>query len=543
MTAIRFEVGPALDADPAMPVVYLSNDNWDDYNFRTLFGAIIVLPNGRGIDLGGVKIMRAGQVADRTLTEIRPEFRRLGNKYCSLGQDIEYYEKLAALPDDVRTAYLVAIRDAAADEEIEERFENEPAWETSLLRFGAALHALDAGRELMRRDDPRPARSRQWGRARFTFKRVANRWGQAGQNRLEVPFEFDDAGYLPGRCNVIIGYNGAGKTYLLAQMAQTASRVGLKDDPEELWTTELTGPDRTFGAVVAISYSAFDTFELPRTHNPGRTPESSFGNDPSVTTFFGYTYCGLRRADRKPIGPTLEHENRADELKSPSEIDDEFLRALNTARDRWTDEPGLGTPEDFEDFLGDALSILEQEPSFSRIGISPSSWVHDPRRALQEIGTLSTGHKIVANIVVQLAAHLRRRSLVLIDEPETHLHPPLLAALLRAIQRLLDAFDSFAIIATHSPVVLQEVPAEYVHVLRRTGDESAIERPQIETFGESISAITRQVFSLDSSATDYQGVIRELASEYTTEEAEDMFLNGLSSHARALFLRAKKEAN
>jgi predicted ATP-dependent endonuclease of OLD family len=39
--------------------------------------------------------------------------------------------------------------------------------------------------------------------------------------------------------------------------------------------------------------------------------------------------------------------------------------------------------------------------------------------------------------VTQLAAHLRTRSLVLIDEPETHLHPPLVAALLRAIQALL----------------------------------------------------------------------------------------------------------
>lgn len=47
---------------------------------------------------------------------------------------------------------------------------------------------------------------------------------------------------------------------------------------------------------------------------------------------------------------------------------------------------------------------------------------------------------------------------MLIDEPEGHLHPPLLSAFVRALSELLVNRNGVAIIATHSPVVLQEVP-------------------------------------------------------------------------------------
>lgn len=224
-------------------------------------------------------------------------------------------------------------------------------------------------------------------------------------------------------------------------------------------------------------------------------------------------------------------EPKRHDLKNLDEIEHEFLDALIDARQRdGADKTAVTT----------ALELLEREPSFGRVGIAPSDWVSDHALAEAEIEQLSTGHKIVLNIVVQLAAHLRRRSLVLLDEPETHLHPPLLGALLKAIHRLLEHYDSFAIMATHSPVVLQEVPASSVRVLSRFGDLADVSLPDIETFGENLSAITRNVFSLDSSETDFQGVLVELAAIMTLEEIEQLFPLGLSDQARALVLRLKR---
>jgi predicted ATPase len=129
---------------------------------------------------------------------------------------------------------------------------------------------------------------------------------------------------------------------------------------------------------------------------------------------------------------------------------------------------------------------------------------------------------------------LERGAIVLIDEPELHLHPPLLAAMLRSIGISLDRHESFAVVATHSPVVLQEVPRKSVKVLRRDFRSVVIEAPEIETFAENVGLLTRYVFNLDSSRTDYQGVLRRLAQDHTIDEIDALFDGSMSSQARSL---------
>ncbi|MEK5757114.1 AAA family ATPase, partial [Acinetobacter variabilis] len=74
-------------------------------------------------------------------------------------------------------------------------------------------------------------------------------------------------------------------------------------------------------------------------------------------------------------------------------------------------------------------------------------------------GQLSSGHKIVLLILTRLVETVDEATLVLIDEPESHLHPPLLSAFMSALTELLEDRNGVAIIATHSPVVVQEVPS------------------------------------------------------------------------------------
>jgi predicted ATP-dependent endonuclease of OLD family len=91
---------------------------------------------------------------------------------------------------------------------------------------------------------------------------------------------------------------------------------------------------------------------------------------------------------------------------------------------------------------------------------------------------------------------VEERTLVLMDEPEAHLHPPLLAALIRAVSDLLINRNGVAVVATHSPVVLQEVPRSCVWKLRRHGGGAVVERPEIETFAENIGRLTHEVCSV-----------------------------------------------
>lgn len=99
------------------------------------------------------------------------------------------------------------------------------------------------------------------------------------------------------------------------------------------------------------------------------------------------------------------------------------------------------------------------------------------------------------------------------DEPESHLHPPLLSAFIRAVSELLTSRNGVALIATHSPVVLQEVPKRCVWLLGRSGGYSWATRPELETFGENVGTLTREVFGLQIVQTGFNRLIREAVYE------------------------------
>lgn len=509
---IAFLVVPLASRDTKLPGPYveLRWNNWDDYGYKTTFGVRlfdggIYEPSGfrdedGSIDLGDVKIMNCQLHGGPT--EIPNNFTDLPLEYASLGQEISYYEKLQKIDKDLRDAYLKAVRDAVFDQQIEDLASKHEAWEESLLRFGPAVNALKQGRTLLRGDTSR--------KNLLTFSMD---WVRPEGNVL-LDFQFDATQELPGRTHVLIGYNGVGKTTLLAELAIAAKQGKAKTNLEDDTPSTLRGPDTTFGAVISVSYSAFDTFPRPKDKTDRHLERGE-------TAWFGYVYCGLRREiEAHPAGA-----ESAAELKSIDEVEAECERALNEASSPW-EKSGLV----------EALEALSQEPSFARAGVDVKDFSnhHSAEVFKAKFKALSTGHKIVLNIVAQLAAHLQSRSLVLLDEPETHLHPPLMAALLRAIHILLDRHDSFAIVATHSPVVVQETPSRNVRMVERFGDHIEVKPAPIETFGENIGHITRSVFSLESNSTDFQGVLKKLASTFKIEEIEELFPNGMSLQARAL---------
>lgn len=106
----------------------------------------------------------------------------------------------------------------------------------------------------------------------------------------------------------------------------------------------------------------------------------------------------------------------------------------------------------------------------------------------------------------------------MIDEPESHLHPPLLSAFTRALSDLLTNRNAVAIIATHS-VVLQEVPKSCVSVISRTRLVATVEPPEFETFAENVGTLTRHVFGLEVNKSDFHELLaRAVSSGMTFDE-------------------------
>ncbi|MBW8020219.1 hypothetical protein E0H95_03185, partial [Pseudomonas syringae pv. tomato] len=114
---------------------------------------------------------------------------------------------------------------------------------------------------------------------------------------------------------------------------------------------------------------------------------------------------------------------------------------------------------------------------------------------------------------------VEEKTLVLMDEPESHLHPPLLSAFTRAISDLLQDRNGVAIIATHSPVVVQEAPGSCVWKLTRLRAEGRADRPERETFGENAGVLTREIFGLEVNKSGYHEVLQEAVNRGGTFES------------------------
>lgn len=98
---------------------------------------------------------------------------------------------------------------------------------------------------------------------------------------------------------------------------------------------------------------------------------------------------------------------------------------------------------------------------------------------------------------------------MLLDEPEAHLHPPLLSAFVRSLSDLVINRNAVAIIASHSPVVLQEVPRSCAWIMRRAGNAVRVDRPEIETFGENMGVLTREVFGLEVTRSGFHRMLAD----------------------------------
>jgi len=483
------------------PCVILRRSDWDDYGYKTTFDVSIHLSPDDTLEPGPIKIMHEEQEGGYTPM---PEgvFTRLPIEYCSLGNGLEYYEKIYKMGKTKRESYLKALGDVAWSDTRASKFEDLQGFKVSLLRFSGSERIIADARKLLKKRKPAVRQKRRGFRIRFKT-RLAHR-----TKPILADFSFVKRGNLPNRVNALIGYNGTGKTKLLSNLAMVASQYGF-ESAEDSFTNSagrfvVTKPP--VHRVIVISYSAFDTFVIPDADEAERV---------------GYIYCGLRMLvqplDGKPRTPVYA-------LKNPEAIELDFIEALKRVIN-------LGRQQ----ILTDVLKPLLTDSSFKRIGLTVLLQDFDEDEMVVFFNNLSSGHKIVVKIIIELVAYLEgtEPTLVLIDEPETHLHPPLVASLLQSLRESLEALNGFAIIATHSPVVLQETPSRYVNIIRRFNKSTTIESPKIETFGESIGTITHHVFTLDDSETDWHETLEDMAKKHNLEEIENLLGRPLGFAARS----------
>jgi len=120
----------------------------------------------------------------------------------------------------------------------------------------------------------------------------------------------------------------------------------------------------------------------------------------------------------------------------------------------------------------------------------------DPVRLINgKLYPLSSGELAFLQFAVQACLFIENGTLVLLDEPETHLHPSLITSFIELLDNLLQQSGSIAILATHSAYFVREVSSEQVLVFKESEQgHISIERPILKTFGANVGAISHFVF-------------------------------------------------
>src|SRR5574344_543954 len=470
---------------PSFQLIF--DSGWNDYSYKTRFVLYYYESTDKTSIIGDVKILKGEN--GNTFDVIDKKFKTIASDCCSIGYDKEYYINLHQLFGDKIWSILLALNDVACYPLLRSRFENNDIYNTSLLRY--------EGKDMLE-DGLYYASGRNLSDSfRFSYKFEP----EYTDEQFDISFNFS-----PERKNEylkiygIIGENGVGKTTLLRKLPVDLCRRK---------SNKFNGKLPLFSKIIAVSFSPFDIF-----------------NELKPLPWFNYVYCGLMSNNNK----IMSIEELCNKLKKQFEQ----INKHSLGND-WKEVMS-------ELFNNDEiLAVSTVDEDNMKVNLNDNI-------TTEFLKSLSSGQRYMLLTMTSIIANISPHSLLLIDEPEQHMHPNGVTAIMRSLFSLARQFNSYIIIATHSPLVIRELVSDRVYIMRREHDLLDISKIPIESFGEDVSVLTDRIFGNYDQKKKYINFINDWAKERSaTYESiiEKIEINGihLSLNARMCIREAilKKE--
>lgn len=413
-------------------------------------------------------------------TTIPDEFTSLKSNYFSLGVAPKYYERLVEVFPDIFSNILNDLNDVAKDKNLQQKYRTSDVFQKAFLRSSESEYIINNFENIIK------SKTKEWNE-RFSFR---YRIGTALEDHV-VNFTFDNFINNNYRFYCVVGKNATGKTKYLSQFANK-----LVDNSED----GVFDPKRPyFSKVIAASFSFFDKF---------RSPDKKDTN---------YEFIGIKSTK----GIVDEKNNSSKIWQSYKNIAKDKAKA-----DLWYKCIHSSLETEYLDFNLKELRNVSQRQNFID----------------QTENIFSSGQNIIFQFITRFIESIEDNSILIFDEPETHLHPNIAGRLIRTIHIILNTYKSFCILATHSPVIVQEIPSKYIRIFDRQDNVPMIYSPTIECFGENLSEISNTVFKVDEEKELYKTQLDELINQNNSfEEINDLFEHGLSLNAR-IYLLSKIES-
>ncbi len=301
----------------------------------------------------------------------------------------------------------------------------------------------------------------------------------------------------------VIGANGVGKTRLLLALSDCAKRAELEATP----AGELEG---SFDARVAPPDIVSFTYEPVLWAKQRRA---------GVTVI----PLGVGAREWHRLGAVLQQLALADQTDFQVRAYINVIRTIVEPEDIWL--PIAGAPENIGvKYIGQKTYI--QLASLANAS-DPSLGYLDPTGEIAAwsplLGkyALSSGQRSLMLLIAHLFLHCEHR-LVLMDEPENHLHPQYITKLMRTLHETLIATESRAVVVTHSPFVVRELDKGAVQILSKdTEGLPCLYQTSFQTFGGDVGQITDYVFGDRQIQKGYEVLVQramERASPQTRDE-------------------------
>lgn len=468
--------------------VYLVKTDWNDWwEYENLYRVFIIY-NGSLKELGSTKIACQGSEKKQKLPGL---FDDLPEGFFSLGQDEYYYENIKELGNEIREKILKSLKDIAFDLKLFSKYRREDVMKKSLLRSIPA--------SMVRNQFNRIAN----GGARLTKYKFSYISCQEHHlcPQMKLDFEVFPESLPATNIHVLIGKNGVGKTTLITNMIRSITKGTNKIPNVGEMRFDGRKESNQFSQVIFVSFNPFD--------EPVIKSESQ-----------RFISIGL------PRGFSSSQKGYQDDLSEC--FFESFQNCVKNSR---------------LDLLKDTLGKIKKDPIFDEMGITEYLenerdvlFIENRREQIKEkFKKLSSGHKIVLLSLTQLVEKVEEKTIVFFDEPEGHLHPPLLAAYIFALSGLLIQKNGVAIIATHSPIILQEVPSSCVWKLRRNGAFVKADRLSIESYGQDVGSLITEVFGLEVMDSGFHALLQSLVDEgLSYDEVLEKLNHKLGSEGRCI---------
>ena len=290
----------------------------------------------------------------------------------------------------------------------------------------------------------------------------------------------------------MIGENGVGKTQMLYYFIKD-----LLDGKSGVFNSELP----VYSCIIAVCSTPFDAFMSIGNHN------------------FSLPY----------IKNCLEQNKK--------ETEEKIFAGANVIKERGNVD-GHPLMKYYVERLKHELPTEDIERAFvfhdSGIGIM-RHWVVDRDQLHNVIENLSSGQLQILMLLTTIYEHVNYDTLFIVDEPEVHLHPNAIMSFLRMLSSLLDEFQSYAIITTHSPLVVREMVGSNVFIMSRLEEDNVyIGHCDRETFGEDIGILYRDIFGYDDTKSCFRDEVRKLIKDGVDYDKviEDLGVKNLSLNSR-----------